>query len=224
MRLSLVLVLAGVVAACSGTPVTVPTSPALIVSTTACAPSGTLSSASFTETGGQAILSIRTATPGCPWHATLPEWISAASATSGVGGADIVLTISRTEADRTGTIVVGESVIEVRQQTRIRLHAVCFSGRPGEFVPLACTAWIEYRMSPVGPVGRPTADFTAMGKGSEVFAPAVTGNHDWDLNVPANQPVGKFTIPIRLQYGDGFVAVVRPEFEVLPARSSLLMR
>jgi hypothetical protein len=177
-----------------------------------------LSSATFTEAGGQSTLSIRTLLGGCQWSVTLPEWISTTAATSGAGSTDLPLTIARSGNDRTGTIVVSRVEREVRQQARIKLTATCFSGRPGDVVLLACTAIIEHRPGPVVPIGRPSADFSPMGKGNEVYGPYTAGNYDWDLHIPADQPVGEITIPIRVPYGDGFVATAAPQFSVLPPR------
>jgi hypothetical protein len=213
MRLSLMLVFAGLTGACSSNYAAPPTSPAPATSTASCAPSVTLSASSFTEVGGQATLSILTPRWDCAWSATLPDWILPNAPTSGTGNRDLILTVPQSDTDRTGTIVVGASVREVRQEARKRLIATCFSGRPGDRVLLACTATVETR-GMVTPVGRLSADFSALGGSSEVFSISVAGNYDWGIHIPANQPVGTVTIPMRLPYGEGSVAGARPQFRV----------
>jgi hypothetical protein len=85
-------------------------------------------------------------------------------------------------------------------------------------VSLACAAHIEHRPGPVVPIGRPSADFSALGKGTEVYGISTAGNYDWDVRIPADQPVGKITIPVRVPYGAGFVATASPQISVLPPR------
>jgi hypothetical protein len=51
-----------------------------------------------------------------------------------------------------------------------------------------------------------------------VYGPFTAGNYDWDVRIPSDQPVGTITIPIRVPYGDGFVATAFPQFSVLPPR------
>lgn len=196
-----------------------PTGPnSVMTPTQSCGVAATLSMATFTEAGGEALLSIRTSS-ACDWQVSLPDWIRTTAALSGSGDTDLGLAIERSNSDRSGAILVGRFRAEVVQQAAIRIQATCFSGRPGDVVPLACTAWIEHRRKPpVTPQGRIWADFSAMGQSGKRFGPYTAGNADWDVPIPADQPVGKVTIPIHLEYGDGFVATAFPEFNVLPRR------
>jgi hypothetical protein len=136
---------------------------------------------------------------------------------SGSGSTDLTLMVDRSNADRSGAIVAGQFRADVTQLAAIKIHATCFSGRPGDVALLACTAWREFRrVPPVTPQGRIWADFSAMGQAGQRFGPYTAGNADWDFRIPDDQPPGKVTIPIHLDYGDGFVASAFPEFTVLP--------
>lgn len=174
----------------------------------------TLSPAKFTETGGEALLQLR-ASSSSAWQVTLPDWLSTTAPLFGVGNADISLSVGRSNADRSAAVLVNEARVEVVQQVAIRISATCFSGRPGELVLLACTAFLSRHRSGV-PYGRIWAGFSAMGQTGRHHGPYTAGNADWDFRIPASQPVGKVTIPIHLEYGDGFTATARPEFTVLP--------
>jgi hypothetical protein len=136
---------------------------------------------------------------------------------SGSGSTDLTLMVDRSNADRSGSIVAGQFRAEVTQNAAIKIHATRDSGRPGDLALLACTEWRENRrVPPVTPQGRNWADYSAMGKAGQRFGPYTAGNADLDFRIPDDQPPGKDTIPIHLEYGDGFIARAFTEFTVLP--------
>lgn len=183
--------------------------------TTARAVAATLSSAELSEVGGVVWLQIRTSGSGA-WQVTLPDWISTTAPLFGVGNADLSLSVGRSDSDRSADLLVNQARLQIVQKVAVQISATCYSGRPGDVVLFACSAFLSRHRAGVMLNGRIWADFSGMGYSSNRTGSYVAGNADWDVHIPTTQAVGKVTIPIHVQYGDGFTATALPEFTVLP--------
>ena len=181
----------------------------------ACVVSLAASRTDFGESGGTATLNVNTS-GSCAWELTHPSWVTVSPVKSGVGSAELTMTVSelRGSFSRTGLLTAGDAQLDVTQspQTEI-VHAACSSTMPGDRG--WCTATLIWKRTS----SRMSVDLSGLGLSSDVQVPAVQGCatcFDVDVRVPADAPPGPVEVRFRFEDGPGRIATAKATFTVLP--------
>lgn len=178
-----------------------------------CAVSLAASRTGFQTSGGTATVTV-SANGRCGWTLGHPSWVTVSPVTSGVGPAELTMTVSA-GPDRTGLLTAGDAQLQVTRSSDVFdiYGAGCPPAMPG--ARGFCTANLTSKKTS----SRMSVDLSGLGLSSDMQVPAVQGCatcFDLDFRVPEGAQPGPVQVRFRFDDGPGRVATATATFTVLP--------
>jgi hypothetical protein len=219
IKLRCIVVAALVAAGCSesGPVPSAPSGPSVPLAAL-CSAALSLAETEFPADGGSTTGQVTASVAGCGWTISAPTWLTV-TPSAGTSTTSVTVKAASSNGDsRTGTVVIDDTTIQVRQLasalgfSQARCHA---PARAGASVPGPCSVTVISAGDPRSSGIRVTADLRVFGaSATNDLVYIIAGQWDLDVRVPAGFPSGVVQIPFTAVDAQGRSATITVPLEV----------